>query len=128
DLSVAGRVVQVLIRRDGGGFARDDFDLFVQPGLATVGLRGLTRSQDVRDADVLLREFELDRDIDPGATGILLFIESAAVLLRGQEFVMASDRIFGLALDVDGLAEDLRLVRTAEGRELDGARSQVVLL
>src|SRR5687768_16180594 len=63
------------------GSTREQLSAVIQSGLAGIVLTGIREPQDVRDTDVLLREFELDGGIDPGATGLMLSIDSAKALL-----------------------------------------------
>lgn len=125
-LNEAGLIVHVRVSSVRSGLARDDLDAVVQPGLAAVLLAQVQEPQNIRDADVLLREFELERGIVPGTIGLIPMIESARGLLRCAELPATSTRIIALALGNEELMADLGMTRSADGRELDYARSIVV--
>jgi citrate lyase subunit beta / citryl-CoA lyase len=107
---------------------REQLSAVIQNGLAGVILAGAREPQDVRDVDVLLREFELDRDIDPGAIGLILTIDSPRSLIDVRDILLASDRLTGVVFDTDAYVASSRLVPTRKGRELDYPRSYISLM
>lgn len=125
-LSQTGHVVHVRVNRVQSGLLRDDLEAVVQPDLRAVLLPQVRGPQDIRDLDVLLREFELDREISPGTIGLIPAIESAQGLLRCAEIVTASTRIVALAFGSEDFVANLNMVRSVDGRELDYARSHIV--
>jgi citrate lyase subunit beta/citryl-CoA lyase len=82
-------------------------------------------AQDVRYADVLLREQELAHGVQPGAVRLVAAIESARALLACAEISRASTRLVALMLGGEDFAFDMGVARTREGHELDHARGVV---
>jgi citrate lyase beta subunit len=119
--------VFVRVASPNQGHAREQLSAVVQKGLAGIVLAGVGEPQNVRDTDVLLREFELDRGIDPGTSGLIVSIDSARSLVNCRDILAASDRLTGVVFDTEAFAASARLVRTRKGRELDYPRSYLTL-
>ncbi len=124
-LANAGRTVHVRLNSIESGYTHDDLAAVVGDGLAGVVLPKTQSPQDVRDADVLLREQELAREIKPGTIELIVAIESARALLHCEEISRASTRLAALMLGGEDFAFDLGVQRTREGRELEHARAVV---
>ncbi len=121
-LADEGRAVHVRVNRIQSEQTKDDLSAVVQPGLAGVLLAKTASAQDVRTADVLLREQELAHEVKPGTVELIVAIESAQALLRCQEISRASSRLVALMLGGEDFAFDMGVPRTREGRELEYAR------
>jgi len=126
-LSGAGRTVQIRLNSIASGLTRDDIAAAVQPGLGGVLLAKAESPQDVRDVDVLLREFELEREVKPGTVELIAAIESTRSLLRCEEISRASTRLVALMLGGEDFTFDLGVRRTSRGRELDYPRAVVAV-
>jgi citrate lyase subunit beta/citryl-CoA lyase len=124
-LAKAGRTVQVRLNSIQSGETRADLAATVQPGLGGVLLAKTQSPQDVRDADVLLREQELAHDIVPGSIELVVAIESAQALLRCEAISHASSRLVALMLGAEDFTFDMAVERTSDGRELDYARGVI---
>jgi len=127
ELSGAGRTVHVRVNSIQSGETRDDLVAAVQPGLAGVVLAKAESPGDVRRVDVLLREQEMAKGVDPGAVELIVAIESAAGLLRCEEISHASTRLTGLMLGGEDFAFDMGVRRTKDGDELAHPRSVVAV-
>ncbi len=125
-LTEAGQTVHVRVNSLATRLTRDDLAAVVTPGLAGVLLPKVESAQDIRDLDVLLREFEFERGIRPGSVASFALIESAKGVLRCEAICAASDRLAGLALGAEDLTADLGVRRTTEGRELSYARGVLI--
>ncbi|MBI2764277.1 MAG: hypothetical protein HYX53_00030 [Chloroflexi bacterium] len=105
---------------------REDLDALVSPALAAVLLPHAVDPQDVRDLAVLLREFEYNRGIEPGAIAAFPVIDSARGLLRAPDLAHATARVAGLVFDADAYADDTGARHEEEGPRLAYARGAVV--
>lgn len=124
--SEAGKRGYVIANHPRTRLLRDDLDAVVSPNLHGIFLAHASEPQDIRDTAVLLREFELARNIEPGATGVFPLVDSARGLLRAAELVQAAPRVAGIALDVDGYARDTGARAEAKGHRLAYARGAIV--
>lgn len=124
---IAGSGREVHLRVNAGAMAREDIAAVLCPQISGISLPKVEGPQDVRDIDVILREFELKQEIKPGGTELIIWIESAAGLLRTSESLAASSRVSGVALGHEDYTTDLGIERTAGGEELDYARSLVAV-
>ncbi|MBI4571371.1 MAG: CoA ester lyase, partial [Chloroflexi bacterium] len=124
-LAAAGRTVHVRVNSIRSGETRDDLAAVVRPGLAGVLLAKTESPQDVRQADVLLREQELAHEIRPGTVALVAAIESARALLRCEEISHASTRLVALMLGGEDFAFDMGVARTRDGQELEFARAVI---
>lgn len=105
---------------------REDLEHIVSPVLAAVLLPHCVDPQDVRDTAVMLRELELQRDIEPGAVRVFPVIDTARGLLRAAEIVDAAPRCAGLVFDGDAYAKDTGARPEENGPRLAYARGAVV--
>jgi citrate lyase subunit beta/citryl-CoA lyase len=124
-IAEAGR--QVHVRVDAGPMAREDVAAVLCSPVSGISLPKVEGPQDVRDIDVVLREFELKQEIKPGLTELIVWIESAAGLLRTSESLAASTRVSGVALGHEDYTNDVGVTRSPEGLELDYARSVIAV-
>ena len=90
------KVVIVALNPPRTKLIRDDTDAVrTKDGKALV-LHHAVEPQDVRDTAVLLREFELNRDIEPGDTQIFPVVDTARGLMRAGDIASAAPRVGGL--------------------------------
>ena len=116
----------VVVNHPRTGLLRDDLDAIVSHNVAAVLLPHAVEPQDVRDVAVLLREFELGREIEPGAIAVFPVIDSARGLLRATEIVQAAPRVGGIVFGAAGYARDTGARQEEKGPRLAYARSAVV--
>ena len=88
----AGKAALAWVNHPRTRLLRDDLDSIVTPDLAAILLAHATEPQDVREAAVLLREFELARDVEPGTIQVFPVIDTARGLVRANEIIDASPR------------------------------------
>ncbi len=103
-LNERGLSTVVRINHARTGLLRDDLDAVVREELDAVILPHCTEPQDVRRLAVLLREFELPRDIEPGKVGVFPSIDTPRGLLRAVDLTAAAPRVAGLLFDSAGYA------------------------
>lgn len=105
----SARPVIVRVSSVSSGELAGDLAAAVRPALAAVVLAGTEVPQDARDADVLLRKYELPHDITPGAVRLIPEIDSAAGLQAAPAILDAVDRHEAIALNPARLHRDLGL-------------------
>ena len=98
-----------------------DLDAVVSDAVSGVWLAGAEEPQNVRDADVQIRKFEMRRKLTPGATMLVPEIDSAEALMALPRTLLAVNRFGAVALSVDGLRADLRLGASAGASSTMGA-------
>jgi citrate lyase subunit beta / citryl-CoA lyase len=126
DIAAGGRQVHLRVNAISTGLARDDLRALA-PAVSGLSLPKTEQPQDVRDLDVLLREAELREEVKPGATDLVLWIESPAGLLRVRESLAASTRVAAVALGHEDYTNELAIQRTSGGEELDFARNLIAV-
>jgi citrate lyase subunit beta/citryl-CoA lyase len=109
-------------------FALDMGQILV-PGLHGIVLPKVESSDEIRETDRLLADWEQGTGLEVGSTGVLVSIESALGLVRAPDLAAASPRVLGLILGSEDLALDLGLParREAEAKELIYVRSALVI-
>lgn len=105
---------------------RDDLDSILSPLVKGVLLPHAVEPQDVRDVAVLLREFELQRGIEPGDTAVFPVIDTARGLMKAAEIAAAAPRVGGLVFHSHRYARDIGARDEQKGDRLAYARGQVV--
>jgi citrate lyase subunit beta/citryl-CoA lyase len=105
---------------------REDIEAVLTPDVKGILIPHAVEPQDVRDLAVLLREFELQREIEPGATHIWPVIDTARGLLRANDIAMAAPRVGGLVFHSRHYAHDIEARDEQKGDRLAFARGQVV--
>jgi len=122
----AGKQAFVLVNHPRTQLLRDDLDMLTAPELAGVFVNHTVEPQDLRDTAVLLREFELGRDIEPGAIAVYAMVDSARALVRAGDLMQATARVAGLVFDSNGYARDTGARAEESGPRLAYARGAVV--
>jgi citrate lyase subunit beta / citryl-CoA lyase len=125
-IDAAGKRGFVIVNHPRTQLLRDDLDAVVSPDLKGIFLAHATEPQDIRDTAVLLREFELGRDIEPGAIAVFPIIDSARGLLRAAAIAEAAPRVGGLVFASDAYARDVDARAEAKGPRLAYARGAVI--
>lgn len=122
----AGKSGMVIVNHPRTQLLRDDLDAVVSPHLTAVVLAHALEPQDVRDLAVLLREFELNRGIEPGEIAAFPMIDTARGLLRAGDIAQAAPRVGGLVFGSYGYARDTGARHEQRGPRLSYARGAVV--
>jgi citrate lyase beta subunit len=112
---------------DSGETAADLADT-VRKGLGGIILPRVREPRDVRQFDVLIREYETRNQVRAGDAVLVPEIATARALLRAQEIVEASSRVAAAVLDVDAYCADLGIDLGEGEREIDYARQHVVAI
>ncbi|HMO53117.1 MAG TPA: aldolase/citrate lyase family protein [Tepidiformaceae bacterium] len=105
---------------------RDDLDAILSPALRGVLVPHAVEPQDVRDAAVLLREFELKRNIEPGSVTLYPVIDTARGMLKAEGIAAAAPRVGGLVFHTRRYAHDIGGRDEQRGERLAYGRGKVV--
>ena len=109
DIGAAKRPVLARVSAAGSGELEADLAAVVGPQLAAVILSATELPQDARDADVLLRKYEVRHKLAPGAIRLIPEIDSAAGLQALPVILDAVDRHAAVALNLAHLNDNLGL-------------------
>ena len=82
---------------------------------------------DVLQADAYIAEVEQRLDIEPGTVGLMPLIETALGVENAFAIASATPRVKALFLGAEDLTADLQCKRTKEGREIEYARTRLVV-
>ena len=84
-------------------------------------------AEDVRQADAYITEVEAKLGMEKNTVGLMPLIETALGVENAFAIATAASRVEALFLGAEDLTADLRCKRTKEGREIDYARSRMVV-
>lgn len=125
-ISGAGKRGIAVVNHPRTRLLRGDLKALTGPALGGVIVPHAVEPQDIRDMAVALREFELQRDVEPGATLVLATIDTARGVLRAAEIATAAPRLAGLLFDGPGYAHDIGAREEEFGDRLAFARGAVI--
>ena len=96
-----------------------------QPGLILLPKTGTAK--DVQEADAYITELEQKLGFAPNTVGLMPLIETALGVENAFAIATAADRVQALFLGAEDLTADLHCKRTKEGREIEYARTRLVM-
>lgn len=96
-----------------------------QPGLIMLPKTGTAR--DVLEADAYITQVEARLGLAPNTVGLMPLLETALGVENAFAIAGASPRVRALFLGAEDLTADLRCRRTKEGREIEYARTRLVV-
>ena len=104
-----------------------DLDMILpqQPGLILLPKTGSAR--DVQEADAYMTKLEQQLGLAPNTVGLMPLIETALGVENAFAIATAADRVQALFLGAEDLTADLHCKRTKEGREIEYARTRLVM-
>lgn len=108
-----GREVHVRVSDARSGELDADIEAIVSTSIRAVLLGGAEEPQDVRDADIAIRQREMRRKVEPGHVRLIPEVDSAAGLRALPQLLTAVDRHGAVALNIELLAHDLGVAAPA---------------
>jgi len=96
-----------------------------QPGLILLPKTGT--AQDVLEADAYITQVEEKLGLEKNTVGLMPLIETALGVENAFGIASATARVRALFLGAEDLTADLRCKRTKEGREIEYARTRLVM-
>lgn len=108
-------------------FWKQDIDQILpqKPGLILLPKTG--SSQDVLEADAYITEAEAKLGLERNTVGLMPLIETAMGVENAFQIASATKRVKALFLGAEDLTADLQCKRTKEGREIEYARTRLVV-
>ena len=108
-------------------FWKKDLDTVLpqQPSLILLPKTG--SAADVLEADAYIRQLEEALGMAPNTVGLMPLIETAVGVENAFQIASASKRVRALFLGAEDLTADLQCKRTKEGREIEYARTRLVV-
>ena len=106
---------------------KKDMDAVVpqKPGMLLLPKTGC--AADILEADAYLTELEEKLGLEPNTVGLMALIETAMGVENAFAIATAAKRVRALFLGAEDLTADLQCKRTKEGREIEYARSRLVV-
>ena len=84
-------------------------------------------AEDVRQADAYITQVEANLGMEKNTVGLMPLIETALGVENAFAIATGADRVEALFLGAEDLTADLRCKRTKEGREIEYARTRLVV-
>ncbi len=104
-----------------------DIDAVVPERPAMLLVPKTASADDMRTVDAYLTEVEQRVGLPIGAVGVIALIETAPGVENAFAIASACERVKALFLGAEDLTADLRCKRTKEGREIEYARTRLVV-
>ena len=125
DFAGVGRIVR--INSIDTPYWRKDLDQILpqKPDLILLPKTGC--AADILEADRYITDLEQKLGFEPNTVGLMALIETAMGVENAFSIASASKRVRALFLGAEDLTADLRCKRTKEGREIEYARTRLVV-
>ena len=108
-------------------FWKDDLDTVIPQKPSLILLPKSGSPTDVLEADRYITEAEARFGVEPGSVGLMPLIETALGVENAYAIASCSPRVKALFLGAEDLTADLQCKRTKEGREIEYARTRLVV-
>ena len=118
-----GRLLVVRINSLDTGLAEHDLEAVVGPNLHAINLPKCHSPDILRQVDAYLTFLERSRDLPPGHTKLIPWVESAQAVAQAYEICTASPRLLAVCLGAEDYALSLGLPRTPAGAEIQFPRA-----
>ena len=126
-MELSGCETVVRINSVDTSFWRDDLDVILAERPKFILLPKTSSPSDILTLDEYMTECEKRLGMDVGSVGVIALIETALGVENAFAIASCSDRVCGLFLGAEDLTADLRCKRTKEGREIEYARTRLVV-
>ena len=117
----------VRVNAPGSSHLHGDLEMLVAPGVDGLMLPKVETAAALRAIDQAINDLEHERGLPPGAIDLLPIIETARGLAAARDIAVAGTRTRRFAFGAGDYTLDLGLRWTRSERELDHARSELVL-
>ena len=108
-------------------FGKADIEAVVRAGADVIRLPKTETKQDILDVEAIIEEVERKIGREVGSTKMMAAVESAIGVINAYSIATSSKRLIGIALGAEDYVTNLKTKRYADGMELMGARSQIVI-
>ena len=106
---------------------KKDMELIVPQKPSLLLLPKTGSAADILEADAYLTDLEEKLGLEKNTVGLMALIETALGVENAFAIATASKRVKGLFLGAEDLTADLQCKRTKEGREIEYARTRLVV-
>ena len=125
DFGTCGRIVR--INSIDTPYWRKDLDQILPYKPDLILLPKTSCAADVLEADSYMTELEAKLGFEAGTVGLMPLIETAMGVENSFSIASSTKRVKALFLGAEDLTADLRCKRTKEGREIEYARTRLVV-
>ena len=125
DFGSCGRIVR--INSIDTPYWRKDLDQILPYKPDLILLPKTSCASDVLEADAYMTELEAKLGFEAGTVGLMPLIETAMGVENSFSIASSTKRVKALFLGAEDLTADLRCKRTKEGREIEYARTRLVV-
>ena len=108
-------------------FGREDIEAVVRAGVHVVRLPKTERKEDIHAVEAVIEEVERKYGREIGSTKMMAAIESPIGVINAYEIATASKRLIAIAIGAEDYVTNMKTKRYADGMELLGARSQIII-
>lgn len=108
-------------------FGREDIEAVVRAGVHVVRLPKTERKEDIHAVEAVIEEVERKCGREVGSTKMMAAIESPIGVINAYEIATASKRLIAIAIGAEDYVTNMKTKRYADGMELLGARSQIII-
>ena len=106
---------------------QSDLDAVLPEGPSVILLPKTSTPKDVLTVDEYITAYEARHDLIRNTFGIMPLIETALGVENSYLIASATSRVVALFLGAEDLTADLQCIRTKEGREIEYARTRLVV-
>jgi len=120
---------EVVVRINGldTPFGRDDIEAVVRAGVDVIRLPKTERKEDILAVEAVIEEVERKIGREIGSTKMMAAIESPIGVINAYGIASASKRLIAIALGAEDYVTNMKTKRYANGLELLGARTQIII-
>jgi citrate lyase subunit beta / citryl-CoA lyase len=108
-------------------FGKDDIEAVVRAGVDVIRLPKTERKEDILAVEEVIEEVERKIGREVGTTKMMAAIESPIGVINAYEIASASKRLIAIALGAEDYVTNMKTKRYADGLELLGARTQIII-
>jgi citrate lyase subunit beta / citryl-CoA lyase len=120
---------EIVVRINGldTPFGRDDIEAVVRAGADVIRLPKTETKEDILAVEAIIEEVELKIGKKVGSTRMMAAVEGAIGVINAHAIATCSKRLIGIALGAEDYVTNMKTKRYADGMELMGARSQIII-
>jgi len=120
---------EIVVRINGldTPFGRDDIEAMVRAGVDVIRLPKTERKEDLQAVEEVIEEVERKIGREIGSTKMMAAVESPIGVINAYEICKATSRLIAIALGAEDYVTNMKTKRYADGMELLGARTQIVI-
>jgi len=108
-------------------YGKADIEAVVRAGVDVIRLPKTETKEDILAVEAIIEQVERKIGREIGSTKMMAAVESAIGVINAYSIAISSKRLIGIALGAEDYVTNLKTKRYADGIELMGARSQIVI-